>query len=766
MGIRAWASSPVIMAEILSSDTTTATLPITGMTCASCANFVQRTLQRTPGVTAATVNYATEKATIEFDPTALDTAALRAAVESAGYGVGAEPPAPDVGIIPETTAETASPVAASYPTNLLLAAALTAVVMPLSMLSMTPWLMARVSMPTLNWLLLLLTLPVVVVAGRQFYVSAWKAARHGTATMDTLVAVGTGAALLFSLFVTVAPTVAARNGIPTDAYYDTTATIITLILLGRWLEGRARTRTGEAIRRLAGRAAKTARVVAPDGTEREVPIQALRPGDVVSVRPGEKIATDGTVVDGQSAVNEAMLTGESLPVEKGVGAAVFGATLNTTGALRFRVTKLGADTLLAQISRLVEDAQASRAPIQRLADRVSAVFVPVVVGVALLTFGVWLAVGPTGQALPLALRAAVAVLIIACPCALGLATPTAILVGTGRGAARGILIRSAEALERAYAVDTVVLDKTGTLTRGEPGVTTFQAAEGFETPVVLALAAAVERRSEHPLARAVAQYATAQQAPTLTATDFQALTGQGATGTVTGQAVLIGSPRLLAERGIPLDNHLKTAVDGLQAAAQTVLVVAVDGRAAGVFGVADQLRETSKAAVAALHQQGLNVVMLTGDNAATAAAVGKALGIDRVVADVLPAEKAAFVAALQAEGRVVAMVGDGLNDAPALARADVGIAMGTGTDVAAATAGITLLREGVSGVAEALALSRRTVRVIRQNLFFAFLYNSLGIPVAAGVLYPFTGQLLSPMIAAAAMALSSVSVLLNSLRLR
>jgi P-type Cu+ transporter len=750
------------MATTVSPETATATLPITGMTCASCASFVQRTLQRTPGVTAANVNYATEKATVEFDPAKLDTTTLRAAVESAGYGV-AEPSVPTA---PEAM-ESAVP-ATQHPTKLLLAAALTAVVMPLSMLAMTPWLMARVSMPTLNWILLLLTMPVVVISGRAFYVTAWKAARHRTATMDTLVAVGTGAALLYSVAVTVAPVQLARHGIPPDAYYDTTATIITLILLGRWLESRARTRTGEAIRRLAGLAAKTARISAPDGTEREVLIQQLRPGDVVIVRPGEKIATDGVVVDGQSAVNEAMLTGEPMPVEKGIGTQVFGATINTTGVLRFRVTKLGADTLLAQITRLVEDAQASRAPIQRLADRVSAVFVPVVVGVALLTFGVWLALGPTSQALPLALRASVAVLIIACPCALGLATPTAILVGTGRGAARGILIRSAEALERAHDVDTVVLDKTGTLTRGEPGVTAFVAATSTDAPTVLALAAAVERHSEHPLARAVVQYARNQQAADLTATDFQALTGQGAIGNVEGRVVLIGSPRLLAERGISLDDDavLAHAAEEQRAAAQTVLLVAIDGRVAGLLAVADQLRDSSKAAVAALHAQGLTVVMLTGDNAATAAVVAHALGIDRVVADVLPAEKAAFVAALQAEGRVVAMVGDGLNDAPALARADVGLAMGTGTDVAAATAGITLLREGVGGVAEALALSSRTVRIIRQNLFFAFLYNSLGIPVAAGVLYPLTGHLLSPMLAAAAMALSSISVLLNSLRLR
>lgn len=757
--------------------TTTATLPIEGMTCASCANFVQRALTKTPGVRTASVNYATEKATVEFDPAAVSPAGLRAAVEGAGYGVGPEPAAPPAqsGGAAQPAAEAADTTdarkAAAYAAlrrRFWVAAALTAVVMPLSMLAMTDWAMARVPMAALNWLLLVLTLPVLLYSGRSFFVAAWKTFRHRTATMDTLVAVGTGAAFLYSLLATVAPGWLTRRGVPADVYYDTTATIITLILLGKLLEARAKARTGEAIKKLVGLGAKTARVVRPDGSEVEVAIGQLQIGDEVAVRPGEKIATDGVVLTGASAVNEAMLTGESLPVEKSAGDEVFGATLNTTGALRFRVTKVGADTLLASIVRLVEDAQGSRAPIQRLADRVSGIFVPVVVVIAVLAFVAWFDLSPAGQRLPMALQAFVAVLIIACPCALGLATPTAIMVGTGRAAARGILIRSAESLERAYAVNTVLLDKTGTLTKGEPAVTDFSPLPGQDGAHLLALAAAVERHSEHPLAQAVVRYAEATATPRLDAAvaDFQAHTGRGAGATVAGQAVLIGSERLLTEAGVTIPPAVRAATDRLRADARTVLLLAVDGQPVGVFGVADVVRDSSAEAVARLHQMGLDVVMLTGDNATTAAAIARQVGITRTFADALPADKAGKVAELQAEGRIVAMVGDGLNDAPALARADVGLAVGTGTDVAAEAAGITLLRGEVGGVAEAIDLSRRTMRVIRQNLFFAFIYNALGIPIAAGVLYPVTGWLLSPMIAAAAMALSSVSVLTNSLRLR
>jgi Cu+-exporting ATPase len=649
-----------------------------------------------------------------------------------------------------------------------LAATLAAIVMALSMLMLWPAFMARVPEPALNYALLALTLPVLLVGGREFYAAAWNGLRHGTASMDTLVAVGTGAAFLFSLAATLAPDLLRAHGVAPVVYYDTTATIIALVLLGKVLEARAKQQTSAALRALLGLQVKTARVVRPDGREHDVPVAELQVGDLVAVRPGEKVPTDGELTDGHSTLDESMLTGESLPVAKNPGDAVFGATLNKTGAFRFRVTQVGAGTVLAQIVALVQAAQGSLAPIQRLADRISAVFVPTVIILAFITFGLWMALAPAATRLPLALTSFVAVLIIACPCALGLATPTAILVGTGQGAKLGILIRSAEALEKAYQVDTVVLDKTGTLTLGQFALTDLVPLPGYSATAVLPLLAALERPSEHPLAAAVVRYADAHPTPLpqLVAAGFEAVAGLGARATVQGQAVLLGNERLLREAGIALPPAAQQAAAGLLAQAKTVLYAAVDGQPAAVLGLADELRPTSAQAVRELQALGLEVIMLTGDNPQTAAAVAQTLGIGRYVAEVLPAGKAAQVQQLQAQGRVVAMVGDGLNDAPALARADVGLAMGSGTDVAVAAAPITLLRPDVRGVAAALALSRRTMRTIRQNLFFAFAYNVVGIPVAAGLLYPFTGWQLSPMLAAGAMALSSVSVLTNSLRLR
>ena len=745
--------------------TETATLAIEGMTCASCSNFVERTLSRTPGVQRATVNLVSEKATVEYLPTQIDRAGLKAAVEQAGYGVH-EPAVPAPGVL-GADEELAQRKLAAYGQLLRrfqVAVVLAAIIMPLSMLMLWPALMQRVSMPVLNYVQLLLTLPVLLYSGREFYVAAWNGLRHRTASMDTLIAVGTGAAFLYSLAATLVPHWFMRQGLMPEVYYDTTATIIALILLGKVLESRAKQRTSAAIRALMGLQAKTARVVR-HGQEANIPLEEVRLGDVVVVRPGEKVATDGIVLDGRSAVDESMLTGESLPVEKKEGAAVFGATLNKTGSFRFRVTKVGQETMLAQIVKLVEEAQGSRAPIQRLADQVSAVFVPVVIVIAVATFVVWFLASPEATRLPLALVNFVAVLIIACPCALGLATPTAIMVGTGKGAELGVLIRNAEALEKAYKVDTVLLDKTGTITRGEPAVTDFvPAAEASVN--LLAVLAALERRSEHPLAEAVVRYAEEQGAELLPAVDFQLFEGRGAGATVLGQTVLIGNRRLLEEHNINLPDQLTQAAEQLLAEAKTVLYAAVGGQAAAVLAVADTVRDTSAETIRELQRQGLEVVMMTGDNQQTAAKVAQQVGITRYFAEVLPQDKASKVKELQAEGRTVAMVGDGINDAPALAQADLSLAMGGGTDVAMETASITLMRSDLRGVVTALCLSRQTMRTIRQNLFFAFVYNTLGIPIAAGLLYPFTGWLLSPMLAAGAMALSSVSVLTNSLRLR
>jgi Cu+-exporting ATPase len=753
----------------------TATLAIEGMTCASCANFVERALKKTPGVQSAHVNLATEKATVAYAPDLADRARLKAAVEAAGYQVAeaAAPPVPSAAAIPEALGasdeELSTRRALAYQhlkQRFWVAAGLAAIIMPLSMLMLWPALMHRVSEPALNYGLLLLTLPVLLYSGREFYVAAWRGLRHRTASMDTLIAVGTSAAFLFSLVATVAPQFFRQHGLAPAVYYDTTATIIALILLGKVLEARAKQQTSAALQALLGLQAKTARVVHPDGREADVPVADLRPGDLVAVRPGEKVATDGELTDGTSTLDESMLTGESLPVEKNPGDAVYGATINKTGAFRFRVTKVGRDTVLAQIVQLVSDAQGSRAPIQRLADQVSGVFVPVVLGLALLTLLGWLVLGPTDGRLPLALTAFVSVLIIACPCALGLATPTAIMVGTGKGAEYGILIRNAEALEKAYRVDTVLLDKTGTLTRGEPALTDLLPLPGYTADTILPLLAALERQSEHPLAAAVVRYADDQGVPRVAASGFRAVAGQGAAATVGSHAVLLGNERLLREAGVALPPTARQAADELLAQARTVLYAAFDGQVAAVLGLADEIRPTSQAAVRALQQQGLDVIMLTGDNEQTAAAIARQAGVTRYFAEVLPQDKAQKVQEIQAEGRTVAMVGDGINDAPALAQADVGLAMGTGTDVALEAAGITLMRPDLRGVATAIALSRQTMRTIRQNLFFAFIYNIIGIPVAAGLLYPYTGWLLSPTLAAGTMALSSVSVLANSLRLR
>jgi Cu+-exporting ATPase len=626
-----------------------------------------------------------------------------------------------------------------------------------------PW-VDRVSFAGLRYLLLGLTLPVVMWAGRHFYTRAWAAFRHGSADMNTLIAVGTGAAFVFSLVATVSAGWLQARGIEPQVYYETVIWIIALILLGNLLEARAKGRASTAIRRLMGLRPATVRVIRGN-TEEEIPLEQLRVGDEVAVRPGEKIAADGVVVAGTSYVDESMLTGEPVPVPKNPGDTVIGATINRNGAFRFRVSVVGGDSMLSRIIRLVQQAQGSKAPIQRLADRVAAVFVPVVILLSIVTFVVWSLAGPAPRYLH-ALVAAITVLIIACPCAMGLAVPTAVMASTGRGAELGVLIKGGEALERTGDIDVVVLDKTGTLTEGRPAVRSVRSAAGaVDEQRLLQLAASVERQSEHPLGEAVVQEAERRSIPLQQVADFETSTGKGVLGMVDGIRVAAGNAALMRELGVD-PSPLRTDAEQLSGEGQTAVYVSVDGQVAGLIAIADPIKPGSREAVSRLKGLGLDVVMLTGDDARTARSVARAVGVERVIADVEPEQKLVEIRRLQSEGKVVAMVGDGLNDGPALAQADVGIAMGTGTDVAMEAGAITLMRSDLLGVVDAVGLSRRTLEIIRQNLFWAFVYNIIGIPIAAGVLYPGFGLLLSPALAAAAMAASSVSVVTNSLRLR
>ena len=745
-------------------------LEITGMTCAACVRRVETALKKVPGVVDASVNLPLNRASVTLAPTLAPseaTDALVRAVEGAGYGVAQAPRAQGSG-----TADSARRAALrdasdaqehrALVRDVAIAAALT---LPLLVLGMSHGAIPGADGPLGRALQLVLASIVVLGPGRRFFRLAWIAAKHRTSDMNTLVAMGTGAAFAYSAVAVLAPQLFphAEHGAVPHVYFEAAGAIITFVLLGKLLESRAKKRLADAVRGLVALQPKTARRLIDD-REEDIAVEMLGRGDRVLVRPGERIPTDGEVVRGTSAVDESMLTGESLPVDKAVGARVIGGTMNQSGSITLRVDRTGKDTALARIVEAVEQAQGSKAPIARLADVISSWFVPIVLAIAAITFVVWASIDPSGDGIATAIERFVAVLVIACPCALGLATPAAVAVGTGRGAELGVLVKGGAALESASRIDTVLLDKTGTLTSGKPELTDVVAIDGDEH-ALLSLVASVEKESEHPIARAIAAGAVARGARVTPAEGFVSNAGHGIEARVEGRTVRIGTAGWLTKAGIDTA-ALEAEADRLAAHGSTPSFVAIDGRIAGLVAVADRATDGAKATVAVLRGLGIEVAMVTGDRERTARAVAGELGIERVIAEVKPEDKAAVVAAERARGRFVAMVGDGVNDAPALAGADVGIAIGTGTDIAIAAADIALLQGGIAGLPTALRLSRQTLRTIRQNLFWAFVYNLIGIPIAAGLLYPFTGWLLSPVLASAAMSLSSVSVLLNSLRLR
>ena len=739
------------------------TVKLQGMSCASCASSVEQAIKSVPGVIECNVNFGMEQASIQYDSQKTNLATIQEAVDAAGYKAL---PLPEMAA-DEDDSDRANRQAESriLQRKLWTAGIISILLVVGGIPAMTGLHLPFVPAWLHNfWLQLVLTAPVQFWCGKSFYVGAWKSLKRRVATMDTLIALGTSAAYFYSVFVTFFPGLFTAQGLTPSVYYEVAASVVALILLGKTLENRAKGETSEAIRKLMGLQAKTARILR-NGQELEVPLAEVEIGDIVQVRPGEQIPVDGEVIEGYSTIDEAMVTGESLPVKKQVGDEVIGATINKTGSFKFRTTRIGKDTFLAQIVKMVQDAQGSKAPIQKLADQVTGWFVPAVIAVALATFIVWF--NATGN-LTLATVTMVEVLIIACPCALGLATPTAVMVGTGKGAENGILIKGAESLELAQKIQIIVLDKTGTLTVGKPTVTDFVTIKGTANSNelnLLQLAASVERNSEHPLGEAVVRYARSQEVTLTDVKDFEAIAGSGVRGIVAGKSIALGTLRWMQELGFDTE-YLELRARALESASKTVFWIAVEGKIEAIMGIADALKPSSTQAVKALQKLGLEVVMLTGDNRATAESIAHSAGITRVFAEVRPDQKAAQIKALQAQGKIVAMVGDGINDAPALAIADVGIAIGTGTDIAIAASDITLISGDLQGIVTAIQLSRATMRNIRENLFFAFIYNIAGIPLAAGILYPIFGWLLNPIIAGGAMAFSSVSVLTNALRLR
>jgi len=736
---------------------TTLTLPVEGMTCASCVLRVEKALKKVEGVNRASVNLATEQATIEFDPSKATMGQLASAVADSGYTLHGPEQGDAEGTLHPEVFSGKNEAYKQLKRELFLSITLTLPIVALSMFSMTGafQLWSFISIGEAHRILLILATPVMFISGRRFFKGFVGTAKHLTADMNTLVAVGTGSAYVYSAVAVLFPQWIGLTGGTPHIYFDTSATIISLILLGRVLEARAKNKASDAIKKLMGLQPKTARIIR-NGTEIDIHIDTVVVDDLVIVRPGEKIPVDGEIIKGFAAIDESMVTGESLPVEKRPGDKVIGGTINKTGSIEFRAMAVGRHTVLAHIVRLVEQAQGSKAPIQSLADKIASVFVPVVIGIAIVTFFVWLLF--VNVSFTHAMMNFIAVLIIACPCALGLATPTAIMVGTGVGATRGVLIKNAESLERVHKIKAIILDKTGTITEGKPSVTDVVTLNGFDERALLCYAASVERRSEHPLGQAIVSAAQKKSISLEETESFQSFAGLGVAGVVEGVAVTSGNLPLMNQFGVTVVGQEKL-IAKFASEGKTPVFVVLDGKLAGIIAIADTIKETSREAVRQLHAMRIQVIMVTGDNEQTAQVIASQAGVDRVIAGVMPDEKAQHVKAIQAGGGFVAMAGDGINDAPALAQADVSIAMGTGTDIAMETADITLMKGELTSIVDAIRLSARTLRTIRQNLFWAFVYNIIGIPLAAL-------GMLSPMIAAAAMAFSSVSVVTNSLRLR